>query len=720
MTEDLNKGRDIFKEEAYELLAKLENCLLELEMVPDDKEMIERAFRAMHTIKGSSSMFGFDAIANLTHEAETVYEMVRKDKVKVTKELIDLTFRVIDQIMAVIGKHEYDESADESKINDIIFSFKQLLSKEGLEVSHPSSLRSRSPQERELSRSSHFAEQDLAEETKSTKRTYMIYFRPHHDIFLKGLNPLLLLSELCQLGRCTIITHTDLIPDLEDIDPEACYTYWDVFLTTAEDINAIRDIFIFVEDNCEIKINVIDTGNSLDNEEAHKHLSNIIFEKAELTEKDVEGLITGWRNTGKHNEVKNNSTGDSLQDKLQQGGGMVRGHQMEVSSIRVAANKLDKLVNLVGELVTVQARLSQAVITRNDPEMLLIAEEIERLTDDLRDSTMNVRLVPIGTIFNRFKRLVRDLSNELGKEVEFTTRGGETELDKNVIEKLNDPLVHIIRNSIDHGIEPPANREASGKSRRGMVHLSSEYSGANVLIKIRDDGAGIDLKEIRKDAIEKGLIREDTSLTERDILSIIFSPGFSTSEKVTKVSGRGVGLDVVKRCIDTLRGTVDIDSKKGRGMIITLKIPLTLAIIEGLLLKVGDNQYILPLSAVEECIELTRQDVAGAHGRHIVNVRGRIIPYIRLRDFLNIDGTMPDIEQIVITEVNGKKVGLAVDHVIGEHQTVIKSLGRIYRDVDVLSGATILGNGKVAIILNIPKIVEYTESKEMTMVSGSA
>jgi two-component system chemotaxis sensor kinase CheA len=275
-------------------------------------------------------------------------------------------------------------------------------------------------------------------------------------------------------------------------------------------------------------------------------------------------------------------------------------------------------------------------------------------------------------------------------------------------------LVHIIRNSIDHGIETPEIRIKRGKKRSGMLHLSAEYSGANVLIKIKDDGAGIDPEIIRKDAVEKGLIKEDAALSERDILSVIFLPGFSTSEKVTKVSGRGVGLDIVKRSIDALLGVVDIQSKKGSETTITMRIPLTLAIIEGLLLKVGNNQYIVPLSAVEECIELTREDTAAAHGRHMINVRGKIVPYISLREIFQTAGNSPEIEQIVIAELNGRRIGLVVDHVIGEHQTVIKSLGRVYRDIDLVSGATILGNGKVAIILNIPKIIEYMESEEMT------
>ena len=714
MNEEPNRGREVFREEAYELLAELENSLLELEMAPDNKDMMERAFRAMHTLKGSSSMFGFDAIANLTHEAETVYDLVRKGKMKVAKELMDLTFRITDQIRTILGEKDDSGLKDNSAADDIIRSFQAFLSNAGLGVSHPPA-GSEIQAKRESPISLECSQKDSGTEVSGKKVTYRIHFRPYQDIFLKGFNPLPMLNEISKLGRCTLIAHADSIPDLEHIDPEMCYTCWDVILTTSEGINPIKDAFIFIEDNCELSITSLDKSGSFDSEEAHKQLRNIILEKGDLTEDIAKDLIAKRQiiNTPK-SAVKE----IHLTDNTQQETGSAKGNQLEVSSIRVAAHKLDKLVNLVGELVTVQARLSQSATFSDDPEMLLIAEEIERLTDELRDSTMNIRLVPIVTIFNRFRRLVRDLSNELGKEVEFITEGGETELDKNVIEKLNDPLIHIIRNSIDHGIEHPDIRMNNAKKRTGILHLAAEYSGASVLIRIRDDGAGLDLQKIRRDAVENGLIKEESQLTERDIFSIIFSPGFSTSEEVTKVSGRGVGLDVVKRSIDALRGTVDIDSKRGTGTTITLKIPLTLAIIEGLLLKVGNNQYIVPLSAVEECIELRRGDMTNAYERHMIQVRGKIIPYIRLREFFYTDGNPPDIEQIVITEVNGKRIGLAVDHVIGEHQTVIKSLGRFYRDIDLVSGATILGDGKVAIILNIPKIIEYTESEEMNRFAG--
>jgi two-component system chemotaxis sensor kinase CheA len=318
-------------------------------------------------------------------------------------------------------------------------------------------------------------------------------------------------------------------------------------------------------------------------------------------------------------------------------------------------------------------------------------------------------MLPIGSTFSKFKRLVRDLSSELGKEIEMETFGADTELDKTVIEKLNDPLVHIIRNSIDHGIEMPEARKAAGKSSHGTVYLGAEHSGDSVLVTIRDDGAGLDRDRIRAKAIERGLISATAEVSDREIYAQIFAPGFSTAEKVTSVSGRGVGMDVVKRGIDGLRGTIGVDSVRGSGTTITLKIPLTLAIIDSLLVKIGKDHFVLPLAAVEECVELTREDIKNSHGRNLANVRGAIIPYIPLRQHFRITDQQPDIEQIVIADIHGTKVGFVVDHVVGEHQTVIKSLGKLYRDVKGVSGATILGDGTVALILDMGVLLQSVE-----------
>jgi len=373
----------------------------------------------------------------------------------------------------------------------------------------------------------------------------------------------------------------------------------------------------------------------------------------------------------------------------------------------------------VGELVTVQARFSQTVGEQRNADqtsntmLRSIAEEVERLTAELRDSTMSIRMLPIGSTFSKFKRLVRDLSRELGKEIAFETEGADTELDKTVIERLGDPLVHLIRNSIDHGIEMPEVREANGKPRQGLVHLSAVHSGANVLIQIMDDGAGLDKEAIRAKAVEKGMISADAVLSDKELFMLVLAPGFSTAKKVSSVSGRGVGMDVVKQALNTLRATIDISSEKGIGTTVTLRLPLTLAIIDGFLTRIGTETFVFPLAIVEECVELTRDDRNNNHGRNLAHVRGQIVPYIRLRDHFKLGNDALDIEQIVITRIEDRRVGFVVDHIIGSHQTVIKNLGKYYGDVDGISGATILGDGSVSLILDVPKIFQSAKEQEL-------
>ena len=376
------------------------------------------------------------------------------------------------------------------------------------------------------------------------------------------------------------------------------------------------------------------------------------------------------------------------------------------SSIRVPATKLDQFVDLVGELVTVQARLSEIAMRRNDPEVVAVSEEIERLTSSLRETSMNIRMLPIRSTFERFRRLVHDLARDLHKDVELTIEGADTELDKTVIEQLSDPLMHLIRNSMDHGIEPADARQATGKRPTARINLSARHSGANVLIGVSDDGRGIDAAAVRARGIERGLITPEAQPTEAEIFSLIFEAGFSTAKQVTDVSGRGVGMDVVRQRVDALRGSIEIASKPGIGTCVTLRLPLTLAIIDGLLVSVDSSYFVLPLANTLECIELTREDIERANGKHVANVRGEIIPYIRLRQHFNIHTERPEREQIMVVETEEGRFGFVVDRVLGDYQTVIKNLGRLYRHVQMISGATILGNGTVALILDPHRLVQ--------------
>jgi len=694
--------KETFKDEALELLAELEASLLALEKAPESRKTVGRVFRALHTIKGSGGMVGYDNIAAFAHEVENVFELVRLEQIEVSKKLVDLTLAAGDVIRGMLEPSQTNNPALESRAGDIVAGLKTLtLPQDEVIAAAPEK-----PSEAPRPTAGHV--------------TYRISFRPHPNIFVQGINPLLLLNELRGLGPCNTTAYLDDIPALEDLEPEKCNTWWEVVLTTDKGIDAVKDVFIFVEGDCELSVEAVSELSGPADPESHKKLGEILVERGNLSREALQDVLGKQKRLGEmlvdagmvcaaqvEFALTQQRHVEEIQEKQQK--------EEAASTLRVPAAKVDKLVDLVGELVTVQAGLSQLAASRKIPELRSLAEHVDRLTTELRENTMSIRMLPIGTTFNKFNRLVRDLSAELGKEVIMTTEGAETELDKTVIERLNDPLVHIIRNSIDHGIEEPGLRKANGKPSQGTVHLSAVHAGAHVLIRITDDGAGLDVEQIQGKAMEKGLITQGAALSEKEILDLVFAPGFSTAGKVTNVSGRGVGMDVVKRSIEALRGSIEVASEKGIGTTITLKLPLTLAIIDGLLVKIANAHFVVPLSIVEECVELTSKDVAEAHGRHLAHIRGEIVPYIRLRDRFQINGRVPPIEQIVVTESLGGKVGFVVDKVIGGHQTVIKTLNKIYRQVEGISGATILGDGTVALILDVPRLVRGVEMEEASI-----
>jgi two-component system, chemotaxis family, sensor kinase CheA len=699
--------RTTFKEEAYELLTELESALLELDKTPNDVEQIGRAFRAMHTIKGSGGTCEFHDISAFTHELESLFDKIRNGKTNPTKEIIDLALLACDHIRELFDRYYENGSVDDARSMEIVTALREQVGDAKAQAKTPTVPDNRTPTNKGEGRSV----------------TYRIRFWPRPEAFVQGADPLKLLKELQTLGSCKIVAQTEAIPYLDNIDPLACYTSWDIILTTSCGLNAIEDVFIFVKDTSCVKISVIDREGNIDSDASYKKLGEIMLERGDLATEDLEKVLQSQKKVGEMLVETGIVSSEKVASALveQQRVREMREQRKStdaVTSIRVATNKLDSLVNLVGELVTAQARLSQTALMVEHEELSAIAEEVERLTVSLRDNTMNIRMLPIGTMFSKIKRLVHDLSSELGKEVELTTDGAATELDKTVIERLSDPLMHIIRNSIDHGIEDPETRAAAGKVRCGTIHLSAVHSGAHVLIRLEDDGTGLDAEAIRMKAVDKGLIQKDAYLTEEKLWELILEPGFSTAKVVTGVSGRGVGMDVVKRAIDALSGSIGISSTKGKGTSITLKLPLTLAIIDGFLTRIGEENFIFPLSLVEECVELTRDDSQTSHGRRLANVRGQLVPYIRLREHFLSGGGRPGFEQIVITKVDNRRVGMVVDAVVGQHQTVIKSLGPFYQNVDGISGASILGNGTVALILDVPKLVRLVEQQEMQAARG--
>lgn len=652
-----------FQEEAREILVELETALLELNENRGDKDLVGRVFRSLHTIKGSGAMFGFDDLAAFTHNLETAFDGVRNGRIQVNSALIDLTLSALDQIRAMV-EEGVGTPVDPDRCAEILAKVRQMTGVSGGPAANSASEPSALP----------------GPAAGSLTHDWVIRFAPGPEMLTSGANPLLLLRELRQMGGLAVrATMTD-VPAFADLVPDRCYVSWEMVLTTAADRDAIRDVFMFVEDCCELTIEPA-SKTAVQDSSARRRAS----EQAHPTEEAAHDL----------EEKRAQSGGRRTYDKAD-----------TASSLRVPAAKLDQFVNLVGELVTVQARLSEIAASSDDPEVAKVSEEIERLTSALRENSMNIRMIPIRATFEKFRRLVHDLARDLGKDVELTMEGADTELDKTVIDQLSDPLMHLIRNSMDHGIESPEVRAERGKNPTAMIHLSARHSGASVLIGVSDDGGGIDTEAVRQRAIERGLVAAGVSLTEPQIFQFIFQPGFSTAKQVTDVSGRGVGMDVVRQRVDSLRGAIDVASKAGLGTSVTLRLPLTLAIIDGLLVSVGEASFVLPLANTLECIELTRADIEQANGKHVANVRGELIPYINLRDHFNITTPRPAIEQIMVVETEEGRYGFVVDQVLGNCQTVIKNLGRVYRHVQVVSGATILGNGTVALILDPQRLAQ--------------
>jgi len=664
---NVDQFRHGFQEEAREIVVDLEAALLELNENRGDLDLVGRVFRALHTIKGSGSMFGFDKLAAFTHNLENAFDEVRNGRIQINSELIDLTLSALDQIRAMIEEGRGAPEADPEACTAILQRVRQTIG--ARDDGAPAVIQTGNPVEEAV----------LKAAVSGKLFEWQIRFTPGPEMMRNGANPLLLIRELRQLGGLSVKASLASLPPLSELEPERCYASWEMVLATEADQDAIRDVFIFVEDLCELCI-----GPAAKPVDVKQNESDLIAR--------------------------------ALQDKRASSGGRrVYDKADNTSSLRVPAAKLDQFVDLVGELVTVQARLSEIAARHDDPEVSAVAEEIERLTSALRENSMNIRMTPIRGTFEKFRRLVHDLARDLGKDVELTIEGADTELDKTVIDQLSDPLMHLIRNSMDHGIEQPAVRIARGKRSTATIHLSARHSGASVLIGVSDDGGGIDTEAVRSRAIEKGLIAAEEHLTDAETFDLIFQPGFSTAKTVTDVSGRGVGMDVVRQNVESLRGSIEVASKSGQGSKVTLRLPLTLAIIDGLLVNVGEAFFVLPLANTLECIELTEEDIERANGKHMANVRGEIVPYIRLRQHFNIHTKRPPIEQIMIVETEEGRFGLVVDQVLGNCQTVIKNLGRFYRHVQIVSGATILGNGMVALILDPYRLVQEALKATQTL-----
>jgi two-component system, chemotaxis family, sensor kinase CheA len=649
---------ETFRQEARELLEQLEEGLLDLEQNPANDDLINSTFRALHTIKGSGAMFGFTAVAGFVHEFETAFDQVRKGQTAATPALIEVALDAKDHIHKLIEQPDARIAGGDA----ILAALRAVIDGSDAQVATP-------------------AETPVAArpaDEQADAKNWRIRFRLPPDALIYGTNPLLLLDEIAAIGPCTVTALTDTVPLLDSIDPEMPYIGWQVDLTAHDPHEAIDDVFLFLRDGMELSIEELGAGEQP--EPVVQPAPEPAAAKADApatrpAEKDAKAPPAAERTAS--------------------------------SSMRVDAERLDELMDRVGELVIAQARLTQIAAMSQDANLKTIAEELERLSSGLRDTTMGIRMVPIGTLFSRFRRLVHDLSRDLDKEIEFITTGEDTELDKTMIERLADPLVHLIRNSVDHGLEDATRRSAAGKASKGSIRLSAVYAGAEVAISVSDDGAGLDAERIRAKAEEAGLLAPDAKIADQDLFQMIFAPGFSTAKEITALSGRGVGMDVVKRTIDGLRGSIDLSTIPGQGTTATLRLPLTLAIIDGMLVRVGNGRYTIPLSAVEECVELPEGIDANAKGRNFLDIRGSLVPFLRLREVFNTTAPAEPHQKVVIVSSGEGRVGLVVDQIIGNNQTVIKQLSKLHSAIKSFSGATILGDGTVALILDTAHLVGF-------------
>jgi two-component system chemotaxis sensor kinase CheA len=715
-----NQAAQTFRDEALELLNEIEESLLELEQDPNNMEFVAKVFRAMHTIKGSGAMFGFDEVARFTHDVETVLDRVRNKEIEVTKEMLTLILQAKDHILLLLESKE--PTAEREASDALLDSFRQYLApaKQAAPEAPAASMAAEHGHDELMSLD------DGMEVSPAPYEAYWIRWVPNEDILASGNKPLGILEDMAELGPMCEIFHGEKIPPLEEYSTSAMYCSWDIILNTNRGENDIRDVFIFVEDESVIEIRKIGDGRVRSSD-----LCSLAASLAPLLVKDGEQISDGLRRAfgglsqqisqekERHAAKQASKTAElaaSHPAEHPQSGQVAHGPS-HGASIRVDSSRLDTLVNMVGEMVILQSRLTLAAKKSNDPVIGQIAEDMERLTDTMRDNALSLRMLPFGTTFSGLRRLVRDLSTSLNKEVEFITEGADTELDKTVIDKLKDPLMHILRNAIDHGIESAWVRKDQGKPPIGTIKLSARHSSGDVIISVVDDGKGVDADRVRAKAVERGLIAPDAELAEKDVLSLLFEPGFSTAETVSNVSGRGVGMDVVKRSIDSLRGAIDIDSKKGQGASIHIRLPLTLAIIDGMHVKIGKESYIIPLTTVEACQErFITQEI---NEIETIERMGKLIPCVSLRKLLQVPGAQPEYERVIVVGLEGMYIGLAVDAVVGRQQAVIKSLSEAYRKIEWISGTTVNGDGGISVILDVPHLVRFAANHTLG-VSGAA
>lgn len=673
MTIDMSQFLTTFYEESFEGLEVMESELLNLNVGAADPETINTIFRAAHSIKGGSGTFGLSSVAQYTHVMETLLDEMRDGRRQVTQRSVEILLASVDVLREMLTALRDNHDLDHQGIASSQAALDALLA-EGTE-------------------SAAGIKETVIQSNTANSGDWLIVFKPHRNMLQTGNDAIRLLRELGELGELDAQPELTNLPDFNALEPEDCYLSWHLTLKGQVQESRIREVFDWVEDECDLEINQIKPG------------------KEPMADNDapIEQDIAAPENDG----LAANKAGVVKKE---------RRISSESASIRVSIEKIDELINTVGELVITQSMLGQF----GDAEDFTPAHieklrdglsQLERNTRELQESVMRVRMLPISFVFQRIPRIVHDLSSKLNKKIELKLVGEQTELDKTVMEKIGDPLVHLVRNSIDHGIEKPVDRVAAGKPEIGTVVLNAYHQGGNIVIEIKDDGAGINKDKVYAKALEKGLIKKDDHLTDEQVYDLVFKAGFSTADQVSDVSGRGVGMDVVRKNIRGLGGHVDVCSEPGKGSTFSIRLPLTLAILDGQLVKVGDETYIVPLVSIIESIQVDRDRVNRIGGRgEVYKLRNDYIPIVRLNHTFSVETQITNLEDglLVVVEAEGQKIALFVDDLLGQQQVVIKSLESNFRKVEGLSGATILGNGAVALILDVAGLVNLHRQKAST------
>ena len=694
---DTNQYMEMFLDESHEHLQSLNDGLLSLEQNGTDMSVLNEIFRNAHTLKGMSATMGYNKIAELTHEMEDVLDLLRKEKLELSEDLVDILFKCVDSLQAMIDNVGNGDPEDLVDVSDLVAKLSAISKPDQAPKAAPATGAPAAPAANAAPASGvplTDVDLDVIRQAKNSgMRAMSIHIRLSETCLLKSARAYMVMNALDEMGDVI-----KSVPSAEDLEQEKFDHEFDVVVVTPNEVKEISDALLSISEIEEVKVDIIDPDKA-----AAQPAAPAAAQPAPAAAQPAQAQATQQAQKPAAAPAKKAAPQKQAAAKPK------KPHASQ--SVRVDIEKLDTLMNLVGELVINKVRLEQIGQTHRLSELTETLEQMDRVTTDLQSVVMKVRMVPVSSVFNRFPRMVRDVAKELNKEINLTIEGEETELDRTVIDEIGDPLMHLLRNSLDHGVEHPDEREAKGKPRTGEIGLIARHEGNNVVIMVTDDGAGINADKIRNKAIEKGMISQEEAeaLDDASTVRLIFLPGFSTAEKITDISGRGVGMDVVRSKIEALGGHVDVETKIDKGSIFKIKLPLTLAIIQALLVKVQEEMYAIPLGSIDSTINIMPTDIKTVQNREVIVLRGQIIPIVRLNEMFSVPHVKDREEEdiyVVVVHVGERKVGIVVDDLVGQQEIVIKTLGKLLSSLKMFSGATVLGDGRVALILDVGTLMQ--------------